>query len=290
MPTLDLDLPLEGSALGRLMRHVVGGLVFVAVLAFALAGLAHGRLVEAASLPRIVTLALPPAAADERPGLVADLVAVLERLPGAAYASPVGDAELDALLGPVAGEEGRTNAPSLPRLIDVAFNPGSDPDVAAIEERVRAMVPGATLGDGGSLDRSREGTARFLRTGGIVAGCVFLLAALVGVAALTRLSLAQHHDTLDVLRSMGAKDAYVARQVEHHALAVALRGALGGFVAAVLVLVAVLYGPAWVGVEPPIPVEPDPFNWVLLSLVPIVAVLLATPIARLAAHVSLRRI
>ncbi len=286
MPSL--DLPLEGSALGRLTRHVVGGLVFMAVLAFALAGLAHERLIKDASLPRIVTLALPPAAADERPGLVADLVAVLERLPEAASVSPVGDAELDALLGPAAGGDAR--ALSLPRLIDVAFNPGSNPDVAAIEERVRAMVPGATLGDGGTMAGPRGGVGALLRAGGVVAGCALLLAALVGVAAITRLSLAQHHETLDVLRSMGAKDAYVARQVEHHALAVALYGAVGGFVAAVLVLVAVLYGPTWIGVEPPIPVVPGAVDWVLLSLVPIVAVLLATLSARLAARFSLRRI
>ena len=179
---------------------------------------------------------------------------------------------------------------SPPRLIDVAFNPGSDPDVAAIEGRVRAMVPGATLGDGGDVARAGAGADTLLRTGGLVAGCALLLAALVGVAAITRLSLVQHHETLDLLRSMGAKDAYVARQVEHHALGVSLSGGVGGFVAAALVLVAVLYAPAWIGVEPPVPVGPGAVDWVLLSLVPIVAVLLATLSARLAARHSLRRI
>ena len=53
------------------------------------------------------------------------------------------------------------------------------------------------------------------------------------VVVVTRMSLDLHQETVDLLRLMGAGDAYVGRQFEQHALSNALRGGLLGFTAAV---------------------------------------------------------
>ena len=101
MRTLDLDLPLDASPLSRFMLWVTGTLVGLAVLAFALASLAQGRIVEEARRPRVVTVALPPAPPGEAEGLVGRVTAMLEREPGAAYAAPVSKAEIDGLVEPL---------------------------------------------------------------------------------------------------------------------------------------------------------------------------------------------
>ena len=291
MRTLDLDLPLDASPLSRFMLWVTGTLVGLAVLAFALASLAQGRIVEEARRPRVVTVALPPAPPGEAEGLVGRVTAMLEREPGAAYAAPVSKAEIDGLVEPLLAGAGAGAADRfpLPRLIDVAFNPGTAPDLGALERRVQRLVPGSTIGDAGPLGSDDGRLVRLLRALGLATGSVFVLLALVAVVMVTRMSLRQHHETVDLLRLMGARDGYVARQFEHHALLGAFKGGLIGFAAAMLVVVGVVHGPAMLGDPPVVPVRLRPLDWVLLSMVPVVTALLVTLTARLAAVLTLRR-
>ena len=95
----DLDLPLETTAFGRFLLWLTAGLVFLCVLAFAVAAIADAQLTALRQEPRIVTVALPPnpePAAARRE--VDDVLAHVRALPGVAYASLIDEAAFGELV------------------------------------------------------------------------------------------------------------------------------------------------------------------------------------------------
>lgn len=286
----DLDLPLADTPASRFLTWIMGGLTGLAVLALAVAAGADAAVRDLALRPSLATVALP-ASADPRAGEAetARAVELLRRYPGVAYAAPVAQDEVDRLVEPWLG--GRDGLPglALPRLIDVSFNPGAGPDLDALSRRLEGVAPGARVEAAAGGD-AEAGTARALRLVAGVAGLAVLAAMAAVVAVVTRLSLDLHAETVDLLRLMGAADGYVARQFEQHALASGLRGGLAGFSAGVLGVVAFILLAALL----PRLGLPEPglraLDWVLLAGVPVVAALLTTLAARLAAARGLARL
>ncbi|MEZ5864781.1 MAG: ABC transporter permease [Geminicoccaceae bacterium] len=305
----DLDLPLETTALGRFLLWLTAGLVFLCVLAFAVAAIADAQVTALRHEPRIVTVALPP---NPEPtaarGEVDDVLEHVRALPGVAYASLIdetafGELVDELMVDPAAGTADPTEDAAdratgglfgarmpLPRLIDIAFNPGAAIDLKALDEDISALVPGATLGDSGQIEHSRERLAVLFRGVAGSFGLLLLGVTVVVVVWLTRAGLEAHRQTIDLLRQMGAGDRYLARQFEQHALAKALRGALLGFVVAISVVILVVYAPTLLGDAPLAAHELAPVHWVLLAMVPVVAALLATLVARLTAQHGLARL
>jgi len=95
--------------------------------------------------------------------------------------------------------------------------------------------------------------------------------------------------TVDLLRLMGADDAYVARQFEQAVAGRGLRGALGGAVVAIFALLAGLRLSAlhW-------PQLADaalrPLDWLALAALPVLLVLAAVLVTRLVAQRELARL
>jgi len=285
----DLDLPLETTPASRFLLWITAALIFLAVLAFAMAVVADARLRDLERQPHIVTLALPPDPSGTAAAPPQAMLEALEDLPGAVHAELVPEAELDGLLR--SGDAGAMQEPPLamPRLIDITFHAGGMPDPATLRARINEIAPEASIGESGALEHSRHDTARRLRAIGLTVGGAVLLLVVAATVAVTRTSLALHAETVDLLRQMGATDGYVARQFEHHALINGVKGALIGFVCALLFVLG-LYVVADLGAaEAGSGLRPRPFDWILLALVPVVAALLLTIAARLTAIRGLTR-
>ena len=286
----DLDLPLAGTPASRFLTWALAALVGAAVLAFAIAAGANGTVRQLTSEPRLVTAALPAAPAGMAGELeTVQVLALLKTTPGVAFAAVVAPAELEELIEPWLGtREGQPPLP-MPRLIDVGFDPGIEPDLVTLEESLRAIVPEARIEDAaagpapGELAAGRCGCWPAARPSSLLA------AILVVVAVVTRLSLDLHAETVDLLRLMGAADRYVARQFEQHALASSLRGGLLGFGAG---LVAVLGFILLAGLAPSLGLPALPLrtvDWVLLACLPVLGALLTMLAARLATGYGLAR-
>jgi cell division transport system permease protein len=286
----DLDLPLAGTPASRFLTWALAALVGASVLAFAIAAGANATVRQLTSEPRLVTAALPAAPAGMAGELeTVQVLALLKTTPGVAFAAVVAPAELEELIEPWLGtREGQPPLP-MPRLIDVGFDPGLEPDLARLEESLRAIVPEARIEDTAPGPAPGELAARTARLLAGSAALALLAAILVVVAVVTRLSLDLHAETVDLLRLMGAADRYVARQFEQHALASGLRGALVGFGAGlVLVLGFILLA----GLAPSLGLPPLPLrtvDWVLLASLPVLGALLTMLAARLAAGYGLAR-
>lgn len=293
----ELDLPLHGSPTSRFLLWSMAALIYLAVLAFGIAAIADVQLAGFHRQPRVVTVALPPnpdrAAARQE---VQDVLALVRARPGVAYASVIDAAEIDSLVRPWLGADAAPGAlPGdsaaigipLPRLIDIAYNPGAMVDLTALDRDLVTVVPGATIGDSGLLRRSQERLAAIFRMAGVTFGLLAVALAVLAAVLITRVDLRSNAQTIDLLRLLGANDGYIARQLEHHALAFTLRGAVMGFMAAISTIVLALYLPAWLGDSVLFGEALAPAHWLLLAIVPVATTLLVAIAARLAAHFGL---
>ncbi len=278
MKDIDLDLPLAEHGVSRFLQWIVAAATCLAVLALAVAALADAMVRRTALQPVVLTVALPAGTGTEA---LEATVALLERSEGVAFAEPVTEEELAQLVEPWLGEAGAAGALAMPRLIDVTFNPGFSPDVAALAARLQEAMPGAMLGESGGTELRKAETARSLRLLALIAALLFAALGVLAAAAVTRVSLASHAEAVDLLRLMGAVDRYVARQFEDYALRCGLRGGLAGFAAGVLVFVASIELGRRYGFAPFEGLALRPLDWVLLAMVPVVILLLVALVVRL---------
>jgi cell division transport system permease protein len=284
------DLPLRQSAVSRFLPWTIGGLLYLAVLALAVAAIADEALRLYGLRAELVTVSLP-SVQDARRGErdVARAVDILRRTPGVTSVVPVPPEELEALVEPWLDDfKGGTDLP-LPRLIDVIVDPRARPDLPALQERLAEVVEGATVGvEALSRDRA-ERLAAFLRAWGSSAGVVALLGTLVLVGVITSVSLRMNTDSVELLRCMGAPDRYLARQFERHALVSSAQGGLIGCVVALLTVVGLLYSSRRMQLAEAVELQLAPLDWLLLACVPVVAALLITAVARVTALWGLAR-
>ena len=285
------DLPLEQSVAGRFLPWILATLVYLSVVALGLAAIA-GRVLEAyAARTKLVTVSLP-SGEEARPG-EAQIAAALELLNGTegiTSARPVPIGELEELVEPWLGQAGKRLDLPLPTLIDVTLDPTVRIDLPALQEQLRTVAAGATIGVE-TIARDRgERMAGLVRAWGSAAGVVVLLSALAAVILITRVSLNTQFSNVELLRCLGAPDRYLTRQFERHALLSALRGGVVGFGLAVPTLIALLYSSSGVELAGTVRLGLEPGDWALLACVPVVCALLVMAVARMTAAQSLAKL
>jgi cell division transport system permease protein len=164
------------------------------------------------------------------------VVKLLKNTDGIESALPMAKSEVKALLEPWLGSGNVIDDLPIPALIDVKLAASSSVDLDALAEKIRDVAPDAELDDHGSwLQRfiNLAENAEF-----IAAGIVTLvgLATVAIVIFATRAGMAIHHDTIEILHLIGAKDSFIASQFQRHFLRLGLKGGLIGVAIAVLSL------------------------------------------------------
>jgi cell division transport system permease protein len=291
-----LDLPLDRDGSGRFLPWIVALMVYLASLALA------GTLVVRYAVMRLdrelagtLTVELPAASSGRDDGATDAALKVLRGTPGVTRADAFDAKRTAALLEPWLGTAIDTADLPLPRLIDVQIEPRAGVDLAALRERLAAAVPGAQLDDHGRWLNRVLRTALAIE---IVAGMVVALVGLAAVLAVifaTRTGLAVHYGIVEVLHLIGARDGYIARQFERHALRLGIKGGLAGLALAVLTLVGMAAAATQVGaLDDAVRVLPalsaPAIEWVLLLLLPVAAGLVAMLTARITVLRALKRL
>jgi cell division transport system permease protein len=289
------DLPLQGDAASRFLPWVVAVMVYLAVLALAGALAANdavNRWNRALTSTLTVQIAVP---AGERnlDTVMADrvdrAVQLLRRTPGIDRVQPLGADRIAALLEPWLGGGAIVEELPLPALIDVTLVPGTRIDLAQLAERLAAAVPGAALDDHGRWLKDLVRLALAAQAAAALVLALIVACALAAVVFAVRTSLSIHRDVVEILHLVGARDAYIARQFQHHALGLSLRGgAIGWGLAAIT-----LAGLAWALLSLDAAVVPRVDfgwpQWLLLALPPFAAAGIAVVAARVAVMRALGR-
>ena len=173
----------------------------------------------------------------------------------------------------------------MPALVN--FNLRSEADVEALERRVRAVAPGATIA------AHRQSLGPLLRSlrelQWLSLGLVVLLAgaAAAAVVLAARGALDTHRSTIDIMHGVGATDLQVVRLFQRRIAIDALIGSVAGAVAAGLVLLLLFAGAGYAS-DLTGGAGLTGGDLMLLALLPLALTALATWVARTAVLAALR--
>jgi cell division transport system permease protein len=288
------DLPLDRDPAGGFLPWIVGLMVYLAALAMAGAVLADGLVDRWRSdLADAVTVQVFPGADEESQEVQAKRVEEAARflsvLPGIASAKPVPQSDILRLLDPWLGSGNLAEDLPLPALIAVELIPGAPVDLAEIKRRLAEAVPGAVLEDHkpwlGDLARLAQG----IEILAFVTMALVAFASVLTIVFVSRSALAQHQEVIQVLSLIGARDAYIAAQLQAYSFRLATLGALFGVALAVATVLAgnALLGRAETGLLPM--AQSFSWRWLLLLLPVPAAGLIALATTRATVLRQLRR-
>ncbi|MBI1777405.1 MAG: cell division protein [Proteobacteria bacterium] len=296
------DLPLAGDASGRFLPCIAAAMVYLAALALAGAFSVHAVIERwNAALTGTLTVEIP-LSQNARPQNAANAearlqservqraVTLLRATPGVAKAEALDRAATLKLIEPWLGQGGLIEDLPLPSLIEVSLARDAKIDVKVLAEALSAAVPGSRLDDHGLW---LGGVAALARSVEALAGIVLVIVGIVAVAAVvfaTRTGLAIHHDVVEVLHLIGARDRYIANQFAHHVFRLSLWGGLVGLGLALLTLAAIGRALDVVHVAQIPGLGLDPLAWASLGLLPLSASLIAIVTARLSVARRLARL
>ncbi len=224
---------------------------------------------------------------------------MLSVFPGVAAVKVLDSSTAEDLLEPWLGSGQILEELPIPRLIAVEIDPDAPPDLQALAVKVAAELPGA------SLDTHRQWQDQITRTADTMSLAAFGILALVALAAValvvfaTRAAMDANRDTIEVLHLAGARDRFIAYEVQRHFLRLGLRGGLIGMVSGVATFALInlagttdtttglvqasrqlIYGPQALSYQ----------NYALFLLVPIIATFISMVTARASVVGMLRRV
>lgn len=210
-------------------------MAFLAILSLALA-LAAGDIAARweAELAGTATIRIS-APSDQRDAQTDAVLTALAQTPGIATTRVIDQDEQLALLAPWFGEDLPLETLRLPVLIEITEEDGG-PDPEGLRLRLAAEAPGAVFDDHGRWRTPLIDAARRLKSIAFSA-----LALIAGVTATTialaaSAALAANGQIIDVLRLVGARDAWITRAFVRRFTARTLAGAFVGTVAALVAL------------------------------------------------------
>lgn len=281
----DRAVPPSGAT-GHLTVFAAAAMTFLAVLALA-AALAAGRVADrwSMALDRVATIeiAVPDLAEAER--LAGDVVAVLETTPGLQSFRRLAAEDLRDLLAPWLGGQTALDGLPLPVLFEVVEGP--EFDRLGLVVRLQGEVPQA------EYLAHADWQARFVASAvrlELLATVLLATAIAVSAATLTlaaRASLAANAEIIATLRSIGARDSYIARAFVRRFTLRALLGALAGTALAFLAILLLPRG----GADALAELAPQTAGgWVLLCLPLPAAAFVAFATTRIAAFRTLARL
>lgn len=275
------DLAIERDALGRFLPWIIAFMVYLASLALA------GVLVLDALIDRwdrgiggTLTIQMVPVKGEANQERIDIALKLLRETAGVVRADRIGEERLLTLLEPWLGAMQSLEDLPLPILIDVELAPGADLAPSDLGKRLATAVPGTSVDDHRIwLDR----LVRLIRTLQILALAIFGLALLSTAATVvftTRTGLSVHHEAIEVLHLIGARDSYVAEQFSGRALILGLRGGFLGVALAVPTLAGLVHLARTMegGLAPEISFAPT--HWVAFAVLPVLAGLIAMLTAR----------
>ncbi len=291
-----MDVPLSGDHASRFLPWLVALLVYLAALALA-GTMALGTAVERWNRELVGTLTvqvggpgggenLKPAERDQQAQRAAE---VIGRFAGVAGARVLTAEEIGRLLAPWLGEGANLKELPLPRLIDVTLVPDAAIDTAALARELAAVAQGVSVEDHRTWLSNLARLARAV--GGVSLGLIAFVAVVgvVGIVFVTRTGLALHRETIEVLHLVGAKDGYIARQFERHAMRLCLKGGIPAAALAAATVAGLDHAGRALGPALLPTLALDWRQWLALLAVPFAATVIGMLTARLAVLRSLAR-
>lgn len=151
----------------------------------------------------------------------------LKSVNGILKVTPLSDNQLEELLRPWLGDDISITELPTPRIIDVKISPDADIDFNQLAKDLAQASPQASL-DNHQLWLNK--LIAFADGLNLIASTILILVSTITSGAIfytTQMSLGLHHNIIEILHIVGAKDTYIAQQ---YAKRMAFLGFIGGLI------------------------------------------------------------
>lgn len=230
----------EKAVTGRTLTLAMALMCFLACIALAgVLVITRAVTLWSTDIAQEVTVQIRPADGTEMEQQIADAVAIVEATEGVSGVRVLERDHAVALLEPWLGKGAVLDQLPIPRLIAVEIDTLAPPDLEALAQALETQVAGA------SLDTHRQWQAQLSRTAGTLRIIGYGVLALISVTAVviiafaTRAAIDANRTVVEVLHLVGARDRFVAGQVQWHFLKLGLRAGIAGTLAGVAGLAAI---------------------------------------------------
>ena len=224
---------------GAALAVVVAGMAYLACLALG-GALMTGNAAQAWTddLDRALTVQVVPRAGADVEAEVAAVVETLKAHPAVTSIDVLSAAEAVALIEPwLGGAAGLADLP-VPRLVHVSLAAGTALDLDRLTADLAAAAPNATLDTHGRWRDELASAATAIELAGLALLALVASTTAAIVVFATRAALAANRETVDVLHLIGARDTFIAGEVQRHFLATGLKAGLAGWAAAAVTVLA----------------------------------------------------
>jgi cell division transport system permease protein len=230
----------RGTVAGSSLVAVIAIMTFLAGVAAGAVNIARNAAAEwHADVLREVTIQIRPVVSREIDGEIAKAAALARATRGVADIRVFSREEAARLLEPWLGAGADLGALPLPRLIVVRLSDQGEPDLAGLRKALAEQVAGASLDDHRGWARRLATVSDVVVAIGVGVLLLVLLVTVLSVSFATRGAVAANRPVVEVLHLVGAREAFIAGAFQRHFLAVGLKGAvLGGLAAALLYFLA----------------------------------------------------
>lgn len=277
------EIPINQDAVTKFVPWIMALLVFLLSLVLAGAFSISSSLNNwHVGIRQKLTIEIPLQHELDRDRIIPNIVGLLKTTPGIAHVEPVQQKQLLNLLQPWVGHVEVLGDIPLPALIDVDVDPNTQLNIQELVQWLSQYAKGVRVESHG---RWLE-TLTVLRTSLQVIAYLFALIIAMTVAItvmlVTKAGLASHHQSISVLRLIGAQNSYIARKFQAHAFRLTVKGALFGFISAFPVLFGLNILTSNLGVPEMLRPTADLSLLGLLIVIPCLIISLSIVVARFA--------
>ncbi|MGV8997405.1 MAG: cell division protein FtsX [Parvibaculaceae bacterium] len=227
-------MPAAGAT-GLSLVLVIAAMCFLASLALGAAlSVAHVTATWTSDLSGSITIEVKQSNEMTPDEQVRAILYILSDTKGVKSARALTKEDVTALLEPWLGTGNVTDDLPLPHLIDLRVDANAPPDLTALSEAISQAAPGAVL------DTHRQWQSQLLHAAHAaewLAYAVLIVVTATMVAIITfatRAGLSANREVVEVLHLTGARDKFIAAEVQRHFLHLGFRGGLIGLALSVL--------------------------------------------------------
>lgn len=224
----------SGSVAGRTLMFLIAIMTFLSSVSLGGVVLVQKSAAGwSADVGRELTISVTPETGEVMQSNLRTLVDLAEQAPGIGAVRALSEDEGKALLRPWLGGDIDLSGLTIPRLIAVQIDDPQALDLKAFEADV-AKIPGARVETHAAWREQLGVMAGTIVVSGLLVLGLILIATILAVIFATRGTMASNREIVDVLHFIGASNRFIAGEFQGRFVALGLRGAIAGALAALV--------------------------------------------------------
>lgn len=169
-----------------------------------------------ADIAREITLQIRPVSGTDIAKEIEKASQLLTETPGITGIRVISPSEAGKLLEPWLGKVAVISDLPIPRMIAIETDPDNSPDLVALETAIETQITGAELDTHQQWQAQLSRTADTLKWIGYGVLAIITLATAAVTVFATRSAIAANQTVVEVLHLVGARDGFIASQVQWH--------------------------------------------------------------------------